>query len=503
VSIPGPDRDEIVALARELGLGVGAEEAEALQPLVAFALLSWSVLDGLPDTLPPVKWPRDGGAAPEPAENPLGAWAWRVRVSGARSGPLAGRSVALKDNVMLAGVPLVNGSASLAGYVPEIDATIVTRLLDAGATITGKATCENLCLSGGSHTSWPGPVHNPRRHGHSAGGSSSGSAALVAAGEVDLAIGGDQGGSIRMPASFCGVVGMKPTFGLVPYTGILPLEPTLDHAGPITRTVRDNALLLDVIAGPDGIDPRQRDVQVAPATSALDAGAAGLRIAVLREGFGHAHSDPAVDAKVRAAALRFEKLGAQVAEVSLPMHRLSVAVTFPLLAHGFAQVYTADAFGMGRPDLYPPSWLAFQRGARERGDAISASAKVVLLAGLHAQRHLGVRPYGKALRAARRLRDAYDALLAEHDLLLLPTTPMTAPPLPPPDAPAAEMLRLAGEPGVNCGVFDVTHHPALSLPCGLVDGLPVGAMLVGRHFEESTIYRAAQAFEASEDWRRL
>jgi amidase len=455
-----------------------------------------------------VKWPRDGGAAPEAGENALGAWAWRVRVSGAKSGPLAGRSVALKDNVMLAGVPLSNGSASLAGYVPEIDATIVTRILDAGGTIAGKATCECLCLSCGSHTSAPGPVHNPRRRGHSAGGSSSGSAALLAAGEVDLAIGGDQGGSIRMPASFCGVVGMKPTFGLVPYTGIVPIEPTLDHAGPITRTVRDNALLLEVIAGPDGIDPRQGWCPPGAAATgagryvdALGGGAAGLRIAVLREGFGHPQSDPAVDAKVRAAAARFEKLGARVAEVSVPLHRAATAITLPLMAHGFAQLYAADFFGMHRPDLYPPGWLAFQRTARERGDRIAAPAKLVLLAGLHAQRELGVRPYGKALRAARRLREAYDAVLAEHDLLLLPTTPMTAPPLPPPDAPVAEVLRHASEPGANTGVFDVTHHPALSLPCGAIDGLPVGAMLVGRHFEESTVYRAAEAFERSDDWR--
>jgi amidase len=129
---------------------------------------------------------------------------------------------------------------------------VVTRLLDAGATITGKAVCEDLCFSGGSHTSWTGPVRNPWDRSRSAGGSSSGSAALVAAGDADLALGGDQGGSVRIPSAFCGTVGHKPTHGLVPYTGAFPIENTLDHLGPITRTVRDAAVLLGVLAGPDG-----------------------------------------------------------------------------------------------------------------------------------------------------------------------------------------------------------------------------------------------------------
>src|ERR671928_1696634 len=139
----------------------------------------------------------------------------------------------------------------------EVDATIVTRILDAGGTVIGKTVCEYFCFSGGSHTSAAGPVHNPRKMGYSAGGSSSGSGAVVAAGEVPMAIGGDQGGSIRMPSAFCGIYGMKPTHGLVPYSGIMPIELTLDHTGPMTATVEDNALLLEVLAGPDGLDPRQ------------------------------------------------------------------------------------------------------------------------------------------------------------------------------------------------------------------------------------------------------
>ena len=158
---------------------------------------------------------------------------------------------------------MMNGSSILEGYVPDVDATIVTRILDAGGTIIGKTNCEFLCFSAGSHTNALGPTHNPRRRGYTTGGSSSGSAAVVAASEADMAVGGDQGGSIRAPAAFCGIYGMKPTHGLVPYSGIMSVEPTLDHAGPMPRTVADNALLLTALAGPDGLDPRQHAVRAA------------------------------------------------------------------------------------------------------------------------------------------------------------------------------------------------------------------------------------------------
>ena len=205
----------------------------------------------------------------------------KTKVEGAARGKLKGKTVVLKDNIMLAGVPMMNGAATLEGYVPDIDATVVTRILDAGGTIVGKAHCENFCLSGGSHTNATGPVHNPYKMGYSAGGSSSGSAVLVALGEVDMAMGGDQGGSIRMPSSFCGTYGMKATHGLVPYTGIMPIEIYVDHTGPITASVSDNALLLEVLAGPDGYDSRQINVKTHPYTKALQGDIKGMKIGLL------------------------------------------------------------------------------------------------------------------------------------------------------------------------------------------------------------------------------
>ena len=166
----------------------------------------FTAVDDLPDNLPKVKYPGRSSSPPAEGEkNPLGAWYVRTQIEHAPTGRLHGRTIAIKDNVFIAEVPLMNGTSILEGYVPPVDATIVTRILDAGGEIVGKAVCEAYCASGGSHTSDSGPVHNPHRHGYSAGGSSSGSGALVGAGAVDMAIGCDQGGSIRIPSSWCGV----------------------------------------------------------------------------------------------------------------------------------------------------------------------------------------------------------------------------------------------------------------------------------------------------------
>ncbi|MFT6775380.1 MAG: amidase, partial [Paracoccaceae bacterium] len=244
MSITRPSVDQVIEIAAGLGMSLTLAEAQEYHTLMQPNLDAYDIVDAEPDFTPPVTYPRTSGYAPGKAENPHGAWARKVEVKGATEGKLKGKTVALKDNVALAGVPMSNGASTLAGFVPVADATIVTRMLDAGATVMGKAVCEYFCLSGGSHTSQPSMVHNPRKMGYSAGGSSSGSAALVAAGAVDMAIGGDQGGSIRMPASFCGIAGMKATHGLVPYTGVMPIESTIDHTGPMTISVADNALAL-------------------------------------------------------------------------------------------------------------------------------------------------------------------------------------------------------------------------------------------------------------------
>jgi amidase len=399
---------------------------------------------------------------------------------------------------------MMNGASTLEGFVPEMDATIVTRLLDAGAVILGKAHCEYFCLSGGSHTSAAGPVHNPMKHGYSAGGSSSGSAALVAAGEVDMAIGGDQGGSIRMPASYCGIYGLKPTWGLVPYTGVMPIEIFVDHTGPMTATVKDNALMLEVLAGDDGYDPRIKAPATVSYSEALSGGVKGMKIAVVKEGFGWPNSEADVDAKVRAGVKLFEKLGAQVTEVSIPMHLVGGAIWTPIGAEGLTQTMMwGDGYGVSRSDLYSTALMDFHRGWRWRADELSETTKLMTMLGTYINQQFGSRFYGKAVNISRRLKAAYDSVLAEHDLLLMPTLPLKATKLPEPGAPREEIIARAFEMLPNTAPFDITHHPAMSIPCGLGDGLPIGMMLVGKAFDEATIYRAAYAFEQAGDWKKM
>ncbi len=503
MTVRRPTAEQVAELAERLALNLDSEEISAYQRLLGGLMEGFAALDRLPEELPPVRHPRSPGVRPGSEENPYGAWYVKTRVEGAKSGKLAGRSVVLKDNVMLAGVQLMNGTSTLEGYIPPMDATVVTRMLEAGATIVGKAVCESYCFSGGSHTSVTGPVRNPHQPEHSAGGSSSGCAALVAAGEVDLAIGGDQGGSIRMPASFCGIYGMKPTWSLVPYTGILGIEPTIDHTGPMTASVADNALLLEVIAGPDGLDSRQGQVRVEPYTESLERGVAGLRIGVLGEGFGRSESEPDVDAVVQAAAERLGQLGAKLTQVSVPAHSNAGAICFGALQSFVHTMLDTDGCGTGREDVFPTSYLDFHRGWRARTDELPVTIKTMLMASEYLREHHGFRFAAKAMGLMRGLRAAYDAALQEVDLLLLPTTPMKAPPLPPPNAPPEEVFRQAVLALGNTQPFDHTHHPAMSIPCGTSEGLPVGLMLVGRAFEESTIYRAARAFEQHADWRSL
>ena len=286
---------------------------------------------------------------------------------------------------MLAGVPMMNGASTLEGYTPEIDATIVTRILDAGGTILGKAHCEYFCLSGGSHTNATGPVHNPHKMGYSAGGSSSGSAVLVALGEADMAIGGDQGGSIRMPSSFCGIYGMKPTHGLVPYTGIMPIEIYVDHTGPMTAHRQGQR------AAPRG-DRGRRRLRSAPVRArgaSLHGGARPAASTASRSPSSRRASacrTPSATWTPRCArrASCSASSGAKVTEVSIPWHTLAGALWLPIGVEGLTQTMMwGDGYGLSRPDLYVTSLMDFHRGlAPSRQRAVGDHEA------LHAARHL-------------------------------------------------------------------------------------------------------------------
>ena len=504
MSVTLPTIEQLRDIAEQCGLSLGDADLTSFRGILAPYIGAYNLVANMPDELPPVKYPRVPGYRPGAEENRHNAWYRKTSVKGAPNGKLKGKRVVLKDNIMLAGVPMMNGASTLEGFVPEFDASIVTRMLDEGAEIVGKAHCEYFCLSGGSHTNATGAVHNPHKMGYSAGGSSSGSAVLVALGEVDMAIGCDQGGSIRIPSSFCGVYGLKPTWGLVPYTGIMPIEIFVDHTGPITAGVADNALLLEVIAGDDGYDPRIKAPKLHAYSRALEGGVKGMTIGVVKEGFGHPNSEQAVDEKVRDGARRLAELGARVEEVSIPMHLLGPAIWTPIGTEGLTQTMMyGDGYGVSRDDLYSVSLMDFHRGWRMRANELSETTKLFLLLGTYAREYYGSRHYGKAVNLVRRLRAAYDRELARCDLLLMPTLPLKATPLPGPEASREEYIQRALEMISNTAPFDLTHHPAMSIPCGMADGLPVGLMLIGKHFDEPTIYRAAYAFERSGDWKKF
>src|SRR5713101_6227937 len=349
-----PDVDEVMEYGRALGFDLTPMEARMIQARMMDTVAALEAFDEMrveERRLPLRFTDRDPGRRPTEAEDPLGAFIRTCRVKGADSGPLHGKTVALKDHIALAGVPLTFSSHLMDGYIPDFDATLVTRLLDAGAIITGKLKMEEF--------SWGGPglsgvgdygrPLNPHRTDHVTGGSSSGSGAAVAGGCVDIAFGGDQGGSIRMPAAWCGIVGLMPTHGLVPHTGVFGLEPTIDYLGPMARTVEDIAASLQVLAGRDGLDPGQADVPATlpPYPAALARGVKGLRIGLLDEGFGVKGGDRMVDEAVMEAVRTLERAGARVERVSVPLHTKALSALLPIYLEGGKRMYDTNFGGSG------------------------------------------------------------------------------------------------------------------------------------------------------------
>ena len=505
MTVSRPTIRQIRDISEHLHFQMGDDELTEYLQIAQSTIDAFDAVDAMPDELPPIKYPRTGGVLPPSDENRLNAWYVKCNIAGAEDGPLHGKKVALKDTICLSGVRMMNGASIMEGYVPDVDATIVTRILDAGGEIAGKAHCEYLCLSGGSHTNAAGPVKNPWKVTHSSGGSSSGCGALVGSGEVPMAVGGDQGGSVRIPSSWSGCYGMKPTHGLVPYTGVMPIESTIDTVGPMTTTVQDNALLLEAIAGYDeGLDPRQYNPRKGSYASDMLQGVSGLRIGVVSEGFDWPNSDADVDNAVRSAVELLRSHGASVEEVSVPLHRQGAAIWTPIALEGLSDLMMhGNCAGSNYRGLYMSSLTDHYANWRNRADELSPSLKICMMIGEYfRQKHRG-RYYGKSQNLSRRLRRSYDDVFEKFDLLAMPTTQMKATPLPPADAPLALYIQRAFEMIVNTAPFNCTGHPAMSVPCALREGLPVGLMLVGRYWEESTIYRAALEFEQSADWKNL
>jgi aspartyl-tRNA(Asn)/glutamyl-tRNA(Gln) amidotransferase subunit A len=393
-------------------------------------------------------------------------------MAGDHRGPLHGVPVAIKDLFATRGVATTFGSPLFADWVPDFDAAAVERLERAGAVLLGKTNLHELAYGSTSANAHYGPVRNPWRLDHHPGGSSGGSSAAVAAGMAYAAMGSDTGASIRQPASCCNLVGIKPTFGRVSKYGALPLSWSQDHAGPLTRTVRDAALVLQALAGHDPRDPSSVARAVPDFSAGLERGVRGARIGVARAFFFEA-CDPEVSAAVDAALAVLEDQRAIVEEAALPdMAAVYTAGTITVAVEG-AAYHAADL--RARPQLFSDEL----RASFELGSFYSGT------------------DYVQAQRLRQHLMILTERALADLDAVVMPTAPV--PPTPIEGSPPEHaMLRPR-----NTMPFNVLGLPALSVPCGFTAaGLPIGLQIVGKAFDEAGILRVAQAYEQATDWHR-
>lgn len=425
-------------------------------------------------------WPETAGAdtGRQPRHDPLGAVASIVERA-VEPGPLSGQRLAIKDNIAVSGVATALGSGET-GFVGDRDACVVTRALRAGARPIAKAQCEAFLLGANSFSSRPSPVRNPYDPARSAGGSSSGSAAMVAAGLADLALGTDSAGSIRIPAAHCGIVGFAPTRGRVPYTGIAPLEPFLERVGPMARDVAGAHALFAAIDGTDSVDPRTawcplRDEE----RSVPEVGS--LRLGIYEDGIVLA--SPEVAAAVRAAVARLEAAGARCTVSAWSAFDEAQQLHLAIYLIGDA-LSGANALP-GVAATLPPEWAGWRATVATPPlvDAMHSAGR-----SLHAS-DPGL--YGRAVARALALGASLDAAFGDCDALILPTAVDVAAPIP--DAGTPE--QIFGDTRLTAP-FNVTGHPAVSLPCGMAAGLPVGLQLVGKRGHDFALLGIAAAVAA-------
>jgi amidase len=492
--------DEIRTLLTAEYMHPAEDELAALHAMVDDMLGLFDRLDDLAAPEIPVRYPdRDKGRRPTPDEDPFNAFIRYCRVNGAAAGPLAGKTVGLKDNIRVAAIPMTNGSRLLQHFVPDIDATVVERLLDAGATIVGKLNMDDFGFAGTGETSAFGCVRNPVDPDFSAGGSSGGSGAAVASGAVDLAIAVDQGGSARIPASWCGVVSIKPTHGLVPSFGITYLDHTTDFVCPVTRTVAELAVALEAITGDDPRDPQwvRGPVPTEEYSRAIGAGLEGVRFGLISESMDVDVLEADVGAAVRGVLTLAEEQRATCSEVSLPFWKDSRAIWNGFAAHAITAMIESEQEGYGRRGLCDIGWQeAFANARRAGSDDFPPILKLLMATGKYLRREGRSLYFSKATNLRFAARAAIDRLLQDVDILVTPTTPMKAFRLLTERPSLVEMGARAGAMCQNTYPLNVTGHPALSLPIGRGGGgLPIGLQLIGPYFAESRLIGVAHALE--------
>lgn len=413
-------------------------------------------------------------------------------------GPLFGLPIGLKDNIVTEGIETTASSKILEGFNPIYDATVVRKLREAGMITVGKINMDEFAMGSSNENSAYKKTKNPWNLAHVPGGSSGGSAAAVAAGEVPFALGSDTGGSIRQPAAFCGVVGMKPTYGRVSRFGLIAFASSLDQIGPITRTVEDNALLLEAISGVDEMDSTSANVEVPKFSEAIGKSIKGLRIGVPKEYMGEGVSEE-VRASVLEALKVLEAQGAVWEEVSLPHSEYALA-TYYLLSSSEASSNLArfDGIRYGYRAEEAKNLLELYKMTRAQGFGDEVKRRIMLgtyslSAGSYDAYYL------KAQKVRTLIKQDFENVFENYDVIVGPTTP----------TPAFKVGENVDDPltmyanDILTIPVNLAGVPGISIPCGFAaDGLPLGLQIIGKHFDEATIYQVASAYESATEFHK-
>ncbi len=410
------------------------------------------------------------------------------------TGPLAGVPIAIKDNISTKGIQTTCASRILGGYIPPYDAHVIERLKDAGAVIVGKVNMDEFAMGTSTETSHYGPTLNPWNTETVPGGSSGGSAATVAAGEVPLALGSDTGGSVRCPASFCGVVGLKPTYGVISRYGLISYANSLEQIGPIASNVADMTLLFNVIAGHDPRDstsvPGEKDY-----TKALVDDVKGLTIGVPKEYFGEG-IDQVVEKSVWDGVHRLEDLGASWQEVEMPHTKYALAAYYVIaMSEASSNLARFDGMRYGLRLEKDHDWHTTYSEIRAQGFGEEVKRRILLGTYALSAGYMD-KYYLKALKVRTLIKQDFERALKSTDVLIAPTMP----------TPAFKLGEKISDPltlymaDVNTVPINLSGVPSISLPCGFSNGLPIGLQIMGKHFDEETIIRTAYTFEQNTDF---
>ena len=412
-------------------------------------------------------------------------------------GPLFGLPIGVKDNIVTEGLETTCASKILQGFNPIYDATVVKKLREAGMITIGKLNMDEFAMGSSNENSAYKTTKNPWSLDRVPGGSSGASAAAVAAGEVPFSLGSDTGGSIRQPASYCGVVGMKPTYGRVSRFGLVAFASSLDQIGPITRNVEDNALLLEAISGVDANDSTSADVDVPNFAAALTGDIKGLRIAVPKEYLGEGVSE-AVRQSIMDALKVLEEQGATWEEVSLPHSKYALATYYILSSsEASSNLSRFDGIRYGFRAENVENLLDLYKETRAQGFGDEVKRRIMLgTYSLSAGTYDAY--YKKAQQVRTLIKQDFDKVLADYDVIVGPTAP----------TPAFKIGENVEDPltmyanDILTIPINLAGVPAISIPCGFEDGLPLGLQIIGNYFDESMIYRVVHAYEQSTDFHK-